>query len=212
MIRAQGIGIGAFAIILPTLINEFGFSALETQLYSMIPYAFGFFSMISIPYIADQMHRKGITTIACLCITCIGFILLLSTTNKPALLTGTCFVVTGAYPGLAVSATWFLTFHGGYTKRATAVWISQIFVQAYSIISTQVYRTPPRFFLGHAVSLGLYGLAIAYSLILLKMLTRANKSRDLIQMEYEAMGERNPQMEVDFEELGDFHPSYRYAL
>jgi hypothetical protein len=31
-------------------------------------------------------------------------------------------------------------------------------------------------------------------------------------MEYEAMGERNPQMEVDFEELGDFHPSYRYAL
>jgi MFS family permease len=212
MIGAQGIGIGAFAIILPTLINEFGFSALETQLYSMIPYAFGFFSMISIPYIADQMHRKGVTTIACLCITCISFILLLSTTNKPALLAGTCFVVTGAYPGLAVSAAWFLTFHGGYTKRATAVWISQIFVQAYSIISTQVYRTPPRFFLGHAVSLGLYGLAIACSLILLKMLTRANKSRDLIQMEYEAMGERNPQMEVDFEELGDFHPSYRYAL
>jgi hypothetical protein len=44
------------------------------------------------------------------------------------------------------------------------------------------------------------------------MLKRANKTRDLIQAEYEAISETNPQMEVDFEVLGDFHPSYRYAL
>ena len=212
MIAAQGIGIGAFSIILPTLINEFGFSALDTQLYSMIPYAFGFVSQTTISYIADRINRKGIVTVICLSITSIGFIILLSTTNKVAQLAGCCFVTTGAYPGLAIAAAWMLSFHGGFTKRATAIWVCQIFVQAYSIISTQVYRDPPRFFLGHGLALGLYVLAIACTMILLVMLTRANKAKDLIRAECEAIGESVPAMEIDFEELCDFHPSYRYPL
>lgn len=80
-------------------------------------------------------------------LTCIiGFIILLSTSNKTASIAGCFFVAAGAYPAITVGGAWITTIHGGYTKRALAVGIAQVFVQSYSIIGTQIYDQPPRFF------------------------------------------------------------------
>jgi hypothetical protein len=212
MIGAQGIGIGAFAVFLPTFIKEFGFSTLQTQLYSMIPYGFGLFTLIAFAYSSDHLNRKCWLNFACLCITITGFVILLSTTDKVALVAGACFVSAGAYPGLVLSVSWLLTFHGGFTKRATAVWFSQIFIQCESIIATQVYDSPPRFFKGHGVALGFYVLAAGSTVALWFLLTRANKTRDQRKMELEARGEVDEKMAESFEDLGDFHPAYRYVL
>lgn len=128
MVGAQGVGIGAFAVFLPTFMKEFGFSALDTQLYSIIPYAFGLVGLVSVSFLFDRVNHKAWITFGCLCTAIVGLIILLATTNKVALVARACFVSAGAYPGLVVSVAWLLTFHGGYTKRATAAWFNQIFI------------------------------------------------------------------------------------
>jgi hypothetical protein len=88
----------------------------------MIPFAFGLASLIGFAWLADRIAHKGAVTLFCMAVSCAGFIVLLSTTNKVALVAGACFVCAGAYPQLVVSVAWTLTFHGGYTKRALAIW------------------------------------------------------------------------------------------
>ena len=212
LIGAQGVGIGAFSVFLPTFIKAFGFSILQTQLYSMVPYAFALVSMIGLSFLADRMGRKGLLTVACLSVTCIGLIMLLCVTNKVALVAGACFVVSGAYPGLVIGIAFTIPTQGGYTKRATAVWITQVFVQLFSIMASQVYRSPPRFFLGHGVALGIYVLAIICTLIFIAIIDRANRSKEQRKRDYESRGQVDPLALKSIEELGDFHPLYMYSL
>ena len=212
LIATQGIGIGAFGVFLPTFVHQFGYGRLQTQLISMIPYAFGLLGLIVFSYLSDRMGQKGIIILISLAISCTGFSILLSTTNKVALLAGASFVACGAYPGLVVGVAWNMTFHGGYTKRATAVWGIQVLVQSYSIIATQVYRSPPRFFLGHGISLGLYTVGALCTVSLLVIVKKANASREARKLDFEQRGEVDPQAELSFEDLGDAHPLWRYAV
>lgn len=212
MLGAWGMCVGGFTVFLPTFINEFGFSSLETQLYSMIPYAFGFVALIVMSIISDYLNHKAWIIFGCLCVTMAGFVILLATTNKVALIAGLCFVLTGLYPGVVVAIAWIVTMHGGFTKRAMGIWISQIFIQSYSIIATEVYTTPPRFYKGHGVGLGLCILSLVSIVALYFIMARANVERDRRARDFEARGEADPLMEKDFEDLCDFHPAWRYAL
>lgn len=209
---AQGVGIGAFSVFLPTFVKEFGFTVLQTQLYSMIPYAFGLLFMILFAYCSDRFISKSYLIICCLSITAVGFVILLATTNTVALMAGTCFVTAGAYAGLILSTSFNLPIHAGYTKRATYVWMTQVVIQAFSIISSQVYRDPPRFFLGHGFSLGIYILAIICTYVLRVLLIKSNKEKEQRRREFEERGEMDHDAAKSFEELGDRHPRYMYTL
>lgn len=212
MTGAQGVGIGAFSVFLPTFIKAFGFSVLSTQLFSMIPYAFALLAMIVFAPMSDRLITKSYMIILCLSITAIGFVILLATTNKVALMAGACFVAAGAYPGLVISTAFNLPIHAGFTKRATVVWITQVFIQALSIVASQVYRSPPRFFLGHGFSLGTYVVSIGCTYLLRCILVRENAKKEQRRNEYDARGELDPDAAKSFEELGDFHPRYIYTL
>ena len=212
MVGAQGIGIGAFSVFLPTFILEFGFSELDTQLYSMVPYAFALVTMLSFSYAADLLAKRGIMTLACLSTTIIGFVILMSTTNNVALLAGACFVAAGSYPGTVIGISWALSFHGGYTKRSCAAWFMSISVNAQAIIASQVYRKPPRYLVGHGVALGSYILATVCTLILIYLLSRANKAKDQRAADFAVRQEIDPDMTEDYERLGDYHPGFRYML
>lgn len=212
MIGTAGIGIGAFSVFLPTFIREFGYGRIHTQLLTIIPYAFGLVGLIFFSWLADHINQKALTSLGCSIIACIGFVMLLATTNPVALVAGSCFVAAGAYPALVTGASFTLPLHGGYTKRATSNWGTQVFVQCYSIIATQVYRTPPRFFLGHGIALALYAVGIAANVTLIFITRKANAARDQRQRDFAARGEVDPDMSKTFEDLGDFHPAYRYAL
>jgi hypothetical protein len=141
-----------------------------------------------------------------------GFVLLLATTNKVALMAGTCFVASGAYAGVILGATWNIVNQGGYTKRAVASACSQIFIQCYSIISTQIYKQPPRFFLGHSVLLGLVSLGLLAAVANLLIMKKRNRDRDAKGAVFAQRDEVDPDMAKSYEELCDYHPGYRYVM
>ncbi|KFZ03373.1 hypothetical protein V502_10999 [Pseudogymnoascus sp. VKM F-4520 (FW-2644)] len=211
-IAAPALCVAAYGAFLPTFIKEFGFDPLTTQLYSIIPYAFATVTLFAACWGADHFKTKGLFLIGCLLVSIAGFIILLATTNTVALMAGSCFVASGAYAGVILGATWNIANQGGYTKRAVAVVASQIFIQCYSIISTQIYITPPRFFLGHAVLLCLVSIGLLAAIANLLIIKKRNSDRDAKAADFERRGEVDPDMVKSYEELCDYHPGYRYVM
>ncbi|KAJ5081504.1 major facilitator superfamily domain-containing protein [Penicillium alfredii] len=159
-----------------------------TQLYTIIPYAFGIITLPIANIIADRLD-KGL----------IGYIMLLTSTNSVVLMAGCCFVSAGAFPAAVLGSAWVMISHAGFTKQAAAWAISQIFIQCYSIISTQVYTDPPRFFKGHGTLLGLNALGTVAVLITMWLFKRENRRRDAVATEFAARGETNPESVKDYE-------------
>ncbi|KAK7964529.1 hypothetical protein LTR80_005530 [Exophiala xenobiotica] len=202
----------AFVIFMPTFIKEIGYSALDTQLYTMIPYAFAIVATLMGCYLSDRFDRRCIPILICLGSCILGLILLLTTTNKVALIAGCCFVASGSTPAVSIAAAWVNSIHAGYTKKATVFTINMFFVEGYAIIATQIYDTPPRFLKGHGVTLGLVGLATIGTVLLYFHLQHENKKRDAVARQLVERGEIHPLASKSLEEVYDFHPAFRYCL
>ena len=185
---------------------------MDAQLYSIIPYSFAIVSTPTFCYISDRLGKKAMPMVFCLVTTIIGLLMLLATTNKVALIAGCCFITTGAYPAIGIGASWITSMHGGYSKRSTAFGVCQIFIQGYSIIGTQVYKKPPRFYTGHGVLLGLTILALICTLVLYFWLKKQNRERDAAAESRKDNGEPDLSLYKSFEELYDYHPNWRYPV
>lgn len=185
---------------------------METQLYSIIPYAFATVSTPVVCILADRVNKRVLPFMLCMATSVTGFVIVLATTNRAALIAGCSFIATGAYPGVVICATWLLGNHGGYTKRSTAWATAALFVQGYSIVATQIYDTPPRFFKGHGILLGLNVVGMVSAYIAYVIMKRENKRRDQVALEWAARGVQNPDNDKTFEELCDYHPLFRYKL
>ncbi len=130
---------------MPTFIKEIGVSArkssltvllhehpslltllVDTQLYSMIPYAFAIVSTLTMCYLSDRYDSKGYPIFVSQVAAMIGLLILLTTKSTLALMVGCCFVATGATSAIPISAAWLSTIHGGYTKKGTMFAVNQV--------------------------------------------------------------------------------------
>ncbi|RDW65994.1 hypothetical protein BP6252_09629 [Coleophoma cylindrospora] len=206
------LGIASVTSFLPTFIRQFGFGKLETQLFTIIPYAFATITLLAVCIVSDRFDTKGPLLLLCLATSSIGFIILLSTTNRIALIAGTCFVASGLYPGIILTVSWVTINHGGYTKRSTAWAMAQITGQGLSIIGTQVYRHPPRFLAGHGCLLGFFIAAMLATVANWWYMRRENRKRDHRADEFRTRGVKDEKAEKSADELLDWHPDFRYIL
>lgn len=126
----------------------------------MIPYFIATFTLLGVCAYSDRINTKGPAILLCLATSAVGYIVLMTTTNRVALMVGACLVTSGLYPTVILTGAWILINHGGYTKRSTAWAMAQIAAQSCGIIGTQVYRRPPRFLTGHGVLLGFLVMAM----------------------------------------------------
>lgn len=178
----------------------------------MIPYAFATVSLLAVCFFSDHINTKGPVLFACVATSAAGYILLIATTNKVALIAGTCLVSAGLYPGIILTVAWITINHGGYTKRSTAFAMAQISGQSCSIIGTQVYRNPPRYIAGHATLLGFFCLALCAIVCNWFWMRRENRRRDERAEEFRRTGTKDAEAEKSVDELLDYHPEFRYIL
>lgn len=200
---------GAF---LPTIVNEFGYSKVQAQLFTVIPYACAFFSMIIVGYLSDRYRSKSWFILAALACCFIGLIILISTTGRGTGMFGACLLLTGAYPSAVMQIAWTQITFCGETKRATSWGLAMVFGQSLSMAGSQIYSDGPRFFQGHGVLLGLVTVGIVSTTALRFLMTRANKQRELELHEYEQRGAVHPDLAKDFEETCDNHIKFRYIV
>lgn len=168
--------VGAFLL---TIVKSFGFSSLETQLFTTIPYACAFFSMIIIATLSDHYRNKSLFILASLASRIVGLVILITTITKEAGIVGVCFLVLGAYPAAVLQMAWTQITFCGYTKRAVSWGVAMIFGQGFSMLGAQIYTTPPRFFKGHGTLLGLVVMGMVMTIAARMTMARANRKRIL---------------------------------
>ncbi|KAL1603886.1 hypothetical protein SLS60_005478 [Paraconiothyrium brasiliense] len=202
------------SLFLPTIIKDMGYTAAQSQLLSIPPYAVATLFTIGWAVLAEKYKRRALFTITTTSLAIIGYIILLANkhpTQKPGVsYVGTFFAAMGIYPSVALVLSWPAINVSGQTKRATANAMQISIGNLGAVIGTQLYRpaTSPRYVLGHSVALGyLVGNVIVVS-TLWWLLARENKQKE----EYLAA---NPQTSGfhDSEEdlkLGDRHPRWHF--
>ncbi|EHY61237.1 hypothetical protein HRR83_009578 [Exophiala dermatitidis] len=200
---------GAF---LPSIVKEFGYSKLDAQLFTVIPYACSFCSMLAVGYLSDYYHSKSWFIISCLATAGAGLIILISTTGKEIGMFGACLLVAGTYPSAVLQITWIQITFCGATKRAFSWGFAMVIAQGMSMAASQIYSKPPRYFAGHGTLLGFVTLAIICTYAARVLMIRANKKKDDEVLEYQNRGDEHPEGGKSFEEVCDNHINFRYKL
>ncbi len=200
---------GAF---LPTIIKEFGYSSVQTQLFTVIPYACAFVSMVTIGYLSDHFRKKSTFILGCLSLCATGLIILMATTGKEVGVFAACLLVMGAYPSAVLQMAWIQINFCGNTKRAMSWAVAMIFGQGLSMAGAQIYTTPPRFFKGHGILLGFVVIAMCSTVAARLTMAKANKRRDEELREYEQRGEAHPDQAKSYEETCDYHVAFKYTI
>jgi hypothetical protein len=76
----------------------------------------------------------------------------------------------------------------------------------------QIYKDPPRFFMGHGVLIGYVIMGLVCTIVARFLMIRDNRKRDEILRDCQATGERHPDVGKDYEETCDKHINFRYIL
>ncbi|KEF59000.1 uncharacterized protein A1O9_03843 [Exophiala aquamarina CBS 119918] len=206
-----GYGISSVGYFLPTFIHELGFSPVRTQLFTVISYACTCTTLF-IAIISDRLNKKGVFLIGTLSLSCIGYAMLLSNVSMARKIAAACIATTGLYPSIILLNAWLLSNTCGYTKRATAWALAEVFGPCFSILGSHVYDTSPRFIKGHAIALGLLLSGLITCCLSIFWMHSANKKKDNELREFEERGESHPHRTKSLEEVQDYHIDFRYIL
>ncbi|KAF2730160.1 MFS nicotinic acid transporter-like protein Tna1 [Polyplosphaeria fusca] len=204
------------SLFLPTIIKDMGYTAAQSQLLTIPPYALATVFTVVVAVVSEKYGRRAPFVIFTSSLAIIGYIILLSNTNPKARpgvsYVGTFFAAIGIYPSVALVLSWPANNVSGQTKRATANAMQISIGNCGAVIGTQLYRpaTSPRYVLGHSFALGYLVANIFVVTTLWWILNRENKKKS----EYLAEHPATKGFHDSEEDLaqGDRHPRWRFNM
>ncbi|KAK4497119.1 hypothetical protein PRZ48_011569 [Zasmidium cellare] len=213
MNSATGLTLSTTGVFLPTFIKQLGYSAVNAQLFSVIPYACAFVAVLVVSYISDRLNVKGPFIAAGFAMCAVGYVVLLTEYSAAAGMVATCLITSGTYPCIVLGVAWLGINNAGFTKRAATWALSEVFAQAFAIMGIQLYgKGAPRFLTGHSTVLAFQCLAVVVALAAMAAFKYLNKKRDRALGEYAARGEAHPHVDRTLEDECDWHVNFRYTL
>ena len=108
--------ISSCSVFLPTFINEFGFPALTTQLYTIIPYAVAFLSLIVTTKLADRFVLRAIPMYILTTVALLGFVIIIAQTNPAVGVFASSLICGAVYPGVIITSGWIPSSNAGYIE------------------------------------------------------------------------------------------------
>lgn len=201
------------ASFLPTFIEDFGYTAAEAQLFSVIPYGCAFVTLPLIAWLSDRYKVKGPFIILALAVTCIGYIILLTVTSGNAVrMFATCLITAGLYPAVVLKLAWLALNTGGFTKRGTTWALAEIVGQCLAIMGASEYIDGPRYIKGHSIVLAFLVMAAFIAMFLMWWMRVQNVKRDRILADLAERNEIHPHAGKSLEDEFDHHINFRYIL
>ncbi|KAJ5260497.1 hypothetical protein N7478_012102 [Penicillium angulare] len=199
--------VGSISNFLPAIIQGFGYTSMNTQLFSVIVYACACVGVLFWAKVADRTNARGLTMAASTCGAIVGYSLLLGLENDKARFGATCLVAFSVYPSVVLQLSWAAMSFVGYTRRGSSLAFTNIFSQIFAICGTQAYSDPPYYRKGNASALGLSCVSLVLSLGLRWYFSAVNKTKASEQFSEDARSQRRKGLE----ELGDKHPDFLYT-
>jgi MFS family permease len=197
-----------YAYFSPGIIQDFGYSPIQTQLHSVPPWAAAFGFAMLIAWFSDRLKHRFIFAIIPICVAIAGFVILLTVHHNRQVQYAALFLVAmGAYTAMPVIVCWFNMNLGGHHRRAIGSAWQVGFGNIGGIIAVYAFlkKDAPLYVPGYAISLAFVGLSALSCLAYWIMCGMENRKReravrDVGLTEYEKT------------ELGDMSPDYRYLL
>jgi MFS family permease len=148
----------SFALFLPTIVKNMGYTANNAQLMTVPPYVCACFFTIAASYVADRVQRRGVFLLAFQLVALLGFALLAGS-GTSVQYTGTIFAAIGIYPQIPLGLAWNSGNIGGSLKRGTGIAMQVMGGNCGGIIASYVYlsRDGPRYVKGHSILIGFVG-------------------------------------------------------
>ncbi|OAL28541.1 hypothetical protein AYO22_02735 [Fonsecaea multimorphosa] len=206
------LALASISAFLPTFISEFGYDSVQTQLFSIIPYACAFVTLIVVNIVSDRLNLKGVVLMGLLCIGVVGYIILIAVHNVKVKIFATCLITMSTFPGVTLMGAWININTGGFTKRATTWGTAEIVGQCFAILGSHIYTDPPQYIKGHSIVLAFEVLALACVVFCWFWMRWLNNKKDKEALEHAEAGTTDPNLHKTLEEIQDYHPSFRYIL
>ncbi|KAF9124957.1 hypothetical protein BGW39_007765 [Mortierella sp. 14UC] len=185
----------ALALFLPTLVREFSFDPITSQLMTAPAYAVACLATILVAVSSDHYRERGLHYAMPTLFAIFGYILLIVLEHKSDTL-------ASPSPAVPSMVAWVSSNFGGHTKRAVATGVIISFGNCGGLISGHIYQQGHTT-RGHIISLAMLGVSFCLILLLKFLYVRENKRRrNLTPEEFEK--------ESQGEDLCDWHPAFVY--
>lgn len=204
-ILVPGYGYAYFA---PGIIQSYGYSPIQTQLYSVPPWAAAFAATMTLAALSDKtQHRFGYTIFAtCVAITGLG--ILIAVHGDRSLEYGALFLVTmGTYSAMPLIVCWFTMNLGGHTRRSVGTAWQAGFGNIGGIISILAFlpKDRPKNIPGYSICIAFTILSLLSCIVYAVACMSQNRTKKRMSVNVGLT-------EYEKTELGDESPEYRYML
>ena len=199
----------AFALFLPTIVKDLGYSSTKAQLLSVPPYAAAAILTVTIGYVADRTKQRGLCNIFVSLFGITGFAMLLGSSRPGVQYAGTFLGALGIYPCIANTISWMSNNIEGVYKRGVVLGFVIGWGNLNGIISSNIYFKAPKFVVGHSVVMAyMIVCLLGGSITLRTLLARENTKRRSGARDGWVEGMNNKEVEA----LGDRRPDFLYTL
>lgn len=196
---------------LPTILSEFGWAAEEAQVRTIPVYVFAGGMMVGSAWLSDRLrHRYGFFALGTAMVT-IGYAMLLASDGKSRdYKFGAVFpIFGGAYLVTPMCLGWLQNNLSGHWKRSFGSSAQVMIGNIAGIIGGNIFltREAPSFPTGYGVALAFMWVGFACATAMALLMWRENKARDA--------GKRDDRLTAPKDQLdnmGDYHPSFRFTL
>jgi hypothetical protein len=153
----------AFALFLPSIIHEMGYTALKAQFMSVPPYAFACLLTVAVGYLADRYHRRGIPNLIAGAAGAIGFVILAVSKSGALSYFATFLAAASIYICIPNTISWVTNNcdRDGVYRRGVTIGAVIAWGNLNGVVSSNIYRKSdaPWYKMGHwivVVYLGLF--------------------------------------------------------
>ncbi|KAK8069198.1 hypothetical protein PG994_005814 [Apiospora phragmitis] len=170
----------SMTLFLPTILNEFGWSAVEVQLHTIPVWAVAFLVALLVSWASDRLQHRSLFILALSVPPTIGYAILLRQDDfsRRAQYAATFLVVLGT-PVVPVVFAWALNNLRGHWGRAVGSALINSVGNGGGIVAANVYlaRASPRYYAGYGTALACVWLTGVGTIVMAVAMYLANRAR-----------------------------------
>ncbi|CAG7932228.1 unnamed protein product [Penicillium olsonii] len=200
---------GSLPAYLPTILANMGFSTIQAEGLSAIPYLASCVFCIIISFISDYFQARGIFIAFFSALGGAGYVILALVAENAVRFFATFLICAGVFPAVSLTFTWVTDNQGSSSKRGVGLAIFGMIGQCGPLLGARLFPSSqgPMFSKGMWICAGVLFGAAVLSLLLRILVSLENSRRD---REY---GPSDPEYApADLADQGDEHPTYRFVL
>ncbi|KAF2648198.1 putative allantoate permease [Lophiostoma macrostomum CBS 122681] len=172
--------VSAYAYFAPTIIKNLGYSVVQTQLRSVIPFATALVACLLCAWLSDLVRLRLPFVLVGLTLACIGLIILMTVHhNIWAQFAALCLFAMGVFSAGICVACWYIMNLQGHSQRAigTAWMISMGNTGGILATFTFVASDAPRYTKGYGICIGALCVSFISSFVYAGLILKARKSK-----------------------------------